>query len=123
MGKARTKEPEFLERQTAAANAKKALLERFRAKIADPATAELQQKRATEAAARTAIRETREAEKAERMAREAEAAAALEREAAAQAGRAAAEAAERARAAEAQAKEARDARYAARKAKTKKGKR
>ena len=40
MGKGRSKEPEFIERQTAAQNAKKALLERFRAKVADPAAGE-----------------------------------------------------------------------------------
>jgi hypothetical protein len=123
MGKARSKEPEFLERQTAAANAKKALLERFRANAADPATATAQEKRVAEAAERTAARKVREAEKAERKAREAEAAAAAKREAAAQAEHAAAEMAERKRAAETQAKADRDARYAARKAKAGKRKR
>jgi hypothetical protein len=123
MGKGRSKEPEFIERQTAAINAKKALLERFRAKAADPAAAERLQSRAVEAVNREAARKLREAEKADRKAREAEAAATAKREAAVQAERAAAEKAERERAAEAEAKAARDARYAARKAKTKKGKR
>ena len=123
MGKGRSKEPEFVERQTAAQNAKKALLERFRAKAADPDAAVRLQERVVEAAQREAARKVREAEKAERKAREAEAAAAAKREAAAHAERAAAEKAEREHAAEVEAKAARDARYAARKAKSKKGKR
>jgi hypothetical protein len=123
MGKGRSKEPEYIERQTAAQNAKKALLERFRAKAADPNAAARLQERAVEAGQREAARKVREAEKAERKAREAEAAEAAKREAIAQAERAAAEKAERERAAEAAAKAARDARYAARKSKSKKGKR
>ncbi len=54
MGKAQSKEPEFMERQTAAANARKALLERFRAKAADPATAALKEQRAAERLAKEA---------------------------------------------------------------------
>ena len=123
MGKGRSKEPEFIERQTAAQNAKKALLERFRAKAADPTAADRLQERAAEAAQREAARKVREAEKAERKVREAAAAEAAKREAAARVEREAAEKAEREHAAEAAAKAARDARYAARKAKSKKGKR
>ena len=52
MGKGRSKEPEFVERQSDALNAKKALLERFRAKVADPAAPERLQARAAEAAER-----------------------------------------------------------------------
>lgn len=122
MGKGRTKEPEFLERQSAAANAKKAALQKFLANAADPAAAERQQSRAVEAAERNAARKAREVEKAERKAREAEAALAAAREAAAQAEQAAAEKAERERAAEAERKKERDARYAARKERGKKGK-
>jgi Family of unknown function (DUF6481) len=127
MGKGRSKEPEFVERQAAAANARKAMLEKFLAKAADPDAAARLQARAVEAAERDATRQAREKAKAEQKAWEAEAAAAAKREAAAQAERAAAEKAERQRAKEAEQKAARDARYAARKAKgnagAKKGKR
>jgi len=37
MGKPRSKESEYIERQLAAANARKAMLEKFRAKTAEPA--------------------------------------------------------------------------------------
>ncbi len=127
MGKPRSKESDYIDRQQAAADAKKAMLEKFRAKAADPVAAELAKTRATEAIERSAARKARETEKAERKIREAEAAAAAAREAAAHAAaeaeRVAAESAERERAAEAEAKADRDARYAARKAKKKKGKR
>ena len=112
------KEAGFNERMSAAAEAKKAMLEKFRAKPGadDPAFLEKQ-------AARQAIREAREARAAERkaakLAAEAEAKAAREAAAKAEEERLAAEQAEReAEAArlKAEQKAARDARYAARKA-------
>jgi Family of unknown function (DUF6481) len=123
MGKGRSREPEFVERQIAAANARKAMLEKFRARAADPAAVAQQQTRAAEAADRDAARKIRETEKAAKKTRDAEAAAAAKREATAAAERALTEKAERERALKAEQKSARDARYAARKAKTKKGKR
>ncbi len=123
------KDPDFLARQSAAATARKAALERFRANAADPVAAE-------KAAARQAVNEAREARAAERKAAKeaaalaAEQAAARSRELAEQAAREAAAAAERERAEqavreaaiEAEQKAARDARYAARKARGKKKK-
>ena len=85
MGKPRSKESDYIDRQQAAADAKKAMLEKFRAKAADPVAVELAKTRAAEAVARSAARKARETEKAERKIREAEAAAAAEREAAARA--------------------------------------
>jgi hypothetical protein len=120
MGKARSKELDFVERQTLAATAKKALLERFKAKAADPATAEAAQKRAVEAAERAAARQVREAEKAERKAREAEEAAIAAAAAAVEAARLAKEAAEREITRQLAAKADRDARYARRKDKARK---
>jgi hypothetical protein len=120
MGKARSKELEFVERQTTAASAKKALMERFRAKAADPATAEAAQQRAAEAAERAVARQAREGEKAERKAREAERKAREAEEAAAQAILLAKEMADREVAREAAAKADRDARYARRKEKASK---
>ena len=112
---------EFNERQNAATNAKKALLEKFKAKPGpgDPAFEQRQAERVAAAEARRVAQERRLKEKqeareaalrAEQAAREAEAAR-REAEAAAQAE------AEAKR--EAEAKAARDARYAARKAKKK----
>ena len=59
------KNPNFLERQEAAAKAKKAALEKFLAKAADPALAERLTARTAGAADRRAVRNVREAEKAE----------------------------------------------------------
>ncbi len=57
------KEPDSLKRQEAAAIAKKAALEKFRAKAADPALADRLTERAARAADRKAIKDVREAEK------------------------------------------------------------
>ena len=113
------KQPDLRERQLAAAKAKKAALEQFQAKIADPALAQRLTARAAHAVERQAIKQTREAEKAEQKAREAERARQAEHEAALAAERAAAEKAEREREQEAERKAARDSRYAARKARSK----
>jgi hypothetical protein len=114
--------PDFSERLSAAATAKQALLERFRAKV-NPSDPEFLRKQAE----RVAISEAREARVAERKAAR-EAAEAVERaareakEAAERAEREEREARERAEAAawkaalEEEKKAARDARYAARKA-------
>ena len=77
------KEPDFKDRQKAAAVAKQAALDKFRAKAADPAEAERQKSRADSAAERNAARKIREAEKAERKVREAELAEQAKRDAAA----------------------------------------
>jgi hypothetical protein len=111
----RSKEPDFIERQNAAAHAKKAALEKFRASAADPASAQREKARAASAAERAAAKKTREIEKVERNARDAELAMEVMRDAAVQAERELAHQAER--------KTVRDARYAARKARSKKGKR
>jgi hypothetical protein len=112
------KQPDLLERQKAAAEAKKAALDKYRAKTADPALAERLTARAAGAADRRAAKNVRESEKVQRKAREAERAQQLEREAAVEAARAAAESAERELAVQAERKVARDARYAARKARS-----
>jgi hypothetical protein len=57
------KEPDSLKRQEAGAIAKKAALEKFRAKAADPALADRLTERAARAADRKAIKDVREAEK------------------------------------------------------------
>jgi hypothetical protein len=111
--------PDFAERQEAAAKAKKAALENFRAKAADPTLSERLTARTASAAERKAIKEAREAEKAEQKAREAERAAQAAREAAAAAERAKIESADREVALQAEQKAARDARYAARKTRSK----
>ncbi len=113
------KQPDFVERQQAGANARKAALEKFRANTADPALAERLTARAAHAAERSAIKMTREIERAEKKARDAERAQQAERDAAREAERAAAESAERERALQAEQKAARDARYAARKSRSK----
>ena len=100
------KQPDFIERQLAAAKARKAALEKFRAKVADPGLAERLTERTARAAERGAIKTTRGIERAENKAREAE--------------RAKAESAEREQALQAEQKAARDARYAARKSRSKK---
>ncbi|MFZ0527265.1 MAG: DUF6481 family protein, partial [Xanthobacteraceae bacterium] len=114
------KQPDFIERQAAAAKARKAALEKFRAKAADPGLAQRLTARTAQAAERGAIKTTRQAEKAERKAFEAERAQQAKRDAAIEAERAKAERAERERTLEAEQKAARDARYAARKSRSKK---
>jgi hypothetical protein len=113
------KNPNLLERQQAGAKAKKAALEKFLAKAADPALAERLTARTASAADRKAIKTSREAEKAETKARNAERAQQAERDAAIEAERAKAERAERELTLQAEQKAARDARYAARKTKSK----
>src|SRR6202035_1741264 len=76
------KNPDLHERQGAGAKAKKAALQKFLAKAADPALAERLTARTASAADRKAVRTVREAEKAETKAREAERALQAEREAA-----------------------------------------
>ena len=66
------KNPNLVERQEAAAKARKAALEKFLAKAADPALAERLTARTASAAERKAVRTVREAEKAETKARDAE---------------------------------------------------
>jgi hypothetical protein len=76
------KQPDFIERQEAAAKARKVALEKFRAKAADPALAERLTARAARGAERSAIKTTREIERAEKDVREAERAQQAERDAA-----------------------------------------
>ena len=113
------KNPNLLERQEAAAKAKKAALQKFLAKAADPALAERLTARTAGAVERRTVRNVRDAEKAETKARDAERALKAERDAALQAERDKAERAERELALQAEQKAARDARYAARKSKSK----
>ncbi len=113
------KQPDFAERQAAAAKAKKAALEKFRAKAADPALADRLTARTASAAERKASKNAGEMAKAEKKAREVERAQQAEREAAMQVERANAESAERELALQAERKAARDARYAARKSRSK----
>ena len=60
------KQPDFIERQEAAAKARKFALEKFRAKAADPALAGRLTARAARAAERSAIKTSREIERAEK---------------------------------------------------------
>jgi hypothetical protein len=113
------KQPDFLERQAAAAKARQAALEKFRAKAADPALAERLTARSASAAERKVIKSVRDTEKAEKKARDAERARQAERDAALEAERAKAEKARRELALQAEQKAARDARYAARKSRSK----
>lgn len=113
------KNPDFSERQEAAAKAKKAALEKFRAKAADPELAERLKARTAHAADREVIRQARDVEKAEKKAREVERAQQAERDAALQAERAKKESEKRELALQAEQKAARDARYAARKSRSK----
>jgi hypothetical protein len=113
------KNPDLQERQEAAAKAKKAALQKFLAKAADPALAERLTARTAGAAERKAVRTVRDAEKAETKARDAERALKAERDAALQAERDKTERAQRELALQAEQKAARDARYAARKSKSK----
>ncbi len=114
------KQPDFIERQQAAAKARKAALEKFRAKTADPGLAERLTARTAQAAERGKIKTSREIERAENKAREAERAQQAARDAAIEAERVKAESAEREHALQAEQKAARDARYAARKSRSKK---
>lgn len=113
------KQPDFIERQEASAKARKLALEKFRAKIADPALAKRLTARAARAAERGGIKTNHAIERTEKKAREAERAQQAECDAAIEAGRAKAESAERERASQAEQKAARDARYAARKSRSK----
>jgi hypothetical protein len=107
------KEPSFADRQKAAQEARKNILNKFRSQpgLDDPAVAQRRAERETQAAERAKAKVARDAAKAEQKVREAEVAA----EAAAQLAREKQEAAEREIAVEAERKAARDARYAARK--------
>jgi hypothetical protein len=113
------KQPDFLERQEAAIKAKKAALEKFRAKAADPALADRLTARTARADERRAANTIRKIEKADKKARDAEREQQAERDAGIEAERAKAESADRERALEAERKAARDARYAARKSRSK----
>lgn len=112
------KEPSFADRQKAALQAKKDILNKFRAQPGpdDPAVKQRQAERAAQAAARAEAKRLRDLAKAEETARETEAA----RLAAEQLAREKADAAAREAELEAERKAARDARYAARKARGKK---
>lgn len=111
------KEPSFADRQKAAQEARKSILNKFRAAPGpdDPAVLQRRAEREAQAAERAKAKLVRDAAKAEQQAREAEAAA----EAAAQLAREKEEAIAREAALEAERKAARDARYAARKKKKK----
>ncbi|MBB5047909.1 hypothetical protein HNR60_002666 [Rhodopseudomonas rhenobacensis] len=107
------KEPSFADRQKAAQQARKSILEKFKAQPGpdDPLVQQRAAEREAQAAARAAAKIARDAEKAEKKRRDEEAAA----EALALAAREKEEAAKREEALEAERKAARDARYAARK--------
>jgi len=107
------KEPSFADRQKAAQDARKDILNKFRAQPGpdDPAVKQRQAEREAQAALRAKAKEVRDAEKAERKRLEAEAAA----QEAVRLAREKEEAAAREVELEAERKAARDARYAARK--------
>ncbi|GLR88370.1 DUF6481 family protein [Bradyrhizobium iriomotense] len=111
------REPGFADRQKAAQDARKNLLNKFKSQPGpdDPAVAARRAEREAVAAKRAEIKSAREAEKAEQKRREEEAAATE----AARIAREAEEAATRLAELEAEQKAKRDARYAARKAKGK----
>jgi hypothetical protein len=120
-----SKTPDYLERRNSAAEARKSMLERFRAAPGpeDPEFVKrqaerqaIQEARLARAAEREVARKAHEAELAEQARREAELAADAERRAAEEAAQLAVEEGERQRALEAEQKAKRDARYAARKA-------
>ena len=113
------KQPDFVERQEAAAKARKAALEKFLAKAADPALAERLTARTASAAERRTSKNVRDTEKAEKKVRDAERAQQAERDAAMAAERAKAESAQRELVLQAEQKAARDTRYAARKSRSK----
>lgn len=112
------KEPSFADRQKAAQEARKSILEKFRAKpgLDDPAVMQRQAEREAQAAERAKAKQLRDTAKAEKIIRDAEAAV----EAAAALVREKEQAAAKEVALEAERKAARDARYAARKGKGKK---
>jgi hypothetical protein len=107
------KEPSFADRQKAAQQAKKDILNKFRSQpgVDDPAVIQRRAEREAQAAERAKAKLAREAAKAEQKIRDAEAAA----QAAAQLAREKEEAIAKEAALEAEKKAARDARYAARK--------
>jgi hypothetical protein len=107
------KEPSFADRQKAAQEARKSILEKFRAKPGpdDPAVLKRQAEREAQAITRAAAKQARDAAKAEKAIRDAELAA----QAIAEAERLKAEQAAQELALQAEQKAARDARYAARK--------
>jgi len=113
------KDLSFAERRNAAAEAKKAALEKFRERAADPVAAERHKERTAGAADRAEAKRLREIKKAEAKARAAQSAIEAERHAAEQAQRALIEKANREAVLEAERKTARDARYAARKSRSK----
>jgi len=113
------KQPDFIERQEAAAKAREVVLEKFRAKIADPALPKRLAVRAARAAERSGIKTTGEIDGAEKNSGEIERAQQAARDAAIGAERAKAESAERERASQAEQKAVRDTRYAARKSRSK----
>lgn len=112
------KEPNYADRQKAAAEARQRILDKFRARPSadDPAVKEREAERATIAANRAKAKEARDAAKAEKERLAAEAAAAE----AARIAREKEEAAAQMAAQEAEQKAKRDARYAARKQRGKK---
>ena len=114
------KEPGFADRQKAAQEARKNILNKFRSQPGsdDPAVKARQAEREAFAAARAKVSAAREAAKAERSRLAEEAAAAAAAAAAARLLREKEEAAARQTALEAEQKAARDARYAARKKKS-----
>jgi uncharacterized protein DUF6481 len=116
----RFRDPDLKDRQSNAAAAKKAMLEKFWTAASDPAIAErraaLEAERVIRRAERDAAKIKREAERAEQVARAAEFAAKVKREAEEAEALAAAEMAVRETALKAEQKAARDIRYAARKA-------
>ena len=107
------KEPSFADRQKAAQEARKNILNKFRSQpgVDDPAVIQRRAEREAQAAERAKAKLTREAARAEQKLREAKAAA----EAATQLAREKEEATAREAALEVERKAARDARYAARK--------
>jgi hypothetical protein len=116
-------EPDHLQRQSAAAAAKQAMLQKFRAASEDPEVARRHAARVAMNEARLiriaeveTAKRAREAELAEQAARAAELAAQAQREAEKAEALLAAQSAERAILLKAEQKAARDARYAARKA-------
>ena len=113
------KKPGFVERQSTAAQAKKAARAKFRASAADPAFAERQTARTASAKTRKAAKNIRDVEKGEKKARDAERAQQAEHDAALRTELAAAESANREVTLQAERKAARDARYAARKSRSK----
>jgi hypothetical protein len=115
------KEPSLSDRQKAAVNARKAALERFRARPrpGDPAFEQQQADRKSDAAERTVARNARAAEKAEKKARTAEAAEHAAQAAAKKIASDLAEIKAREAARQVEQKVARDKRYAARKARKK----